>query len=303
MYVPTHRFSSRLPQLKTPGPGISPQQSWTTLSSLTNTLWGIWVMFFTHQRRIESCFFFFPLLPFPWKCQFAVSTQGRFQCGKKPVRSNMCCFWENNVVVFSSIIWYKAKLGLGPENTAVERELPGTRRGEHLYLKSSPDTANVTKCVCKSNVMYFISALFYINKKGISNFLGDFKTVAHTDIDFHPYPLSVSWPRRRTRWASLWSTVPVNLLAWYGPSPVWAPATWTAERHTAAHPSNTWASFPDPIGQSGYPSNRSTCVFNTHRLSVPLMGPGWVKESRPGSKPSPGTPEKGLDRGRKQISA
>lgn len=66
----------------------------------------------------------------------------------------------------------------------------------------------------------------------------------HTD--FHPYPLRVSWPRRRTRWASLWSRVPVNRLAWYGPSPVWLP--WTTERQTAIHPSSTRASFPDPIG-------------------------------------------------------
>lgn len=74
-------------------------------------------------------------------------------------------------------------------------------------------------------------------------------------------PLSVSWPRRRTRCTSLWSTVPVKRLAWYAPFPVSPKATWAAVRHIAAHPSSTWASFPDPIGQFGYPSNRSTSVL------------------------------------------
>lgn len=105
----------------------------------------------------------------------------------------------------------------------------------------------------------------------------------------HPYPLSVSWPRRRTRCTSLWSTVPVNRLAWYGPSPVWPQTTWTAERHTAAHPSSTWASFPDPIGRSGYPSNCSTSVLPlTLWLSGHRMDPGWAEGSRPGSRPSSG---------------
>lgn len=111
------------------------------------------------------------------------------------------------------------------------------------------------------------------------------KIVTHTDS--HPYPLSVSWPRRRTRCTSLWSTVPVNRLAWYGPSPVWPQATRTTERHTPAHPSSTCASFPDPIGRSGYPSNRSTSVLPlTLRFSVHRINPGWAEGSGPGSGPS-----------------
>lgn len=66
-------------------------------------------------------------------------------------------------------------------------------------------------------------------------------------------PLSVSWPRRRTRCTSLCSAVPVKRLAWYAPFPVCAPITWTAARHTAAHPSSTWASITGPIGHLAFP--------------------------------------------------
>ncbi len=125
----------------------------------------------------------------------------------------------------------------------------------------------------KSSLIDFSSALFFYSTliKSITNCITQWccfgicqrqsGTHTHTYTFSHPYPLRVSWPRRRTRCTSLWSTVLVNRLAWNGPSPVWAQVTWTAERHTAAPPSSTWASFPDPIGWSGYPSNRSTSVL------------------------------------------
>lgn len=111
------------------------------------------------------------------------------------------------------------------------------------------------------------------------------ETVTHIDA----YPLSVSWPRRRTRCTSLWSTLPVKRLAWYGPFPVWSQVTWSPPRHTATHPSSTWASFPDPIGRPGCPSNQISAVLPlTLWLSPHRMDPDWAARSRPGSRPSPG---------------
>lgn len=60
-------------------------------------------------------------------------------------------------------------------------------------------------------------------------------------------PLSVSWPRRRTRCTSLCSVASVKRLAWYAPVPVCELDTWTAPRNTAAHPRSTWASIMEPI--------------------------------------------------------
>lgn len=95
-----------------------------------------------------------------------------------------------------------------------------------------------------------------------------------TRTDRRPYPLSVSWPRRRTRCTSLWSTALVKRLAWYGPSPVWPQATCTTDRDIAAHPSSTWASFPDPIGRPGDPSHRrATVKWLTLRLSGHRLKP------------------------------
>lgn len=111
----------------------------------------------------------------------------------------------------------------------------------------------------------------------------------HTHTGSHAYPLSVSWPRRRTRCTSLWSSVPVKRLAWSGPFAVWPHATWTAARHTDIHPSITWASMPDPIGRSGNPSNWVTSVLPFPLwLSVQSEDPGWAGRCRPGSRPSPG---------------
>lgn len=104
-----------------------------------------------------------------------------------------------------------------------------------------------------------------------------------THADRHPYPLSVSWPRRRTRCTSLWSTAPVKRLAWYGPSPVWLQVTWTTDTDNAAHPSSTWARFPDAIGRPGYPPFQQLAVW----FSNCQINQGRAEKLRPGSGPSP----------------
>lgn len=88
-----------------------------------------------------------------------------------------------------------------------------------------------------------------------------------------PYPLSVSWPRRRTRCTSLWSTPPLKRLAWYCWSPVWP--LWTTERHSARHPS----SVPDPIGCSGCRSDRAAQV-STARCATVRSPPQWSPSRR-----------------------
>lgn len=105
-----------------------------------------------------------------------------------------------------------------------------------------------------------------------------------THADRHPYPLSVSWPRRRTRCTSLWSTAPVKRLAWYAPSPVWLQVTWTTDTDSAAHPSSTWARFPDAIGRPGYPPFQRLAVW----FSNCQINQGRAEKSGPGSGPSPG---------------
>lgn len=128
-----------------------------------------------------------------------------------------------------------------------------------------------------------------------------------THTDRHPYPLSVSWPRRRTRCTSLWSTVPVKRLAWKGAFPVSTQCTWNAARHIAAHPSSTWASFPDPIGRSGYPSKRSISVLPL-TLSDSLFTVWTQAEQRdldldPDQKSWCALQSRGLHRGRKEMKA
>lgn len=123
-----------------------------------------------------------------------------------------------------------------------------------------------------------------------------------TCSESHPYPLSVSWPRRRTRCTSLWSTVPVKRLAWNGPFPVSPKATWTIATHIATHPSSTWANFPDPIGRPGYPSNRSTLVLPL-TLSDSLFTV-WTQAEQRDLDPNQVlvcTPESGLDKGKKEM--
>lgn len=185
------------------------------------------------------------------------------------LRSNMCCFWENNVVVFSSIIWYKTSLALAQKAQQLKERCQESREEKAIYILNLLQIQLQMYWVvnAKTNLMQFSSFIllwmllqYNMNKINTAAHLG-FAKDSDTHTDSHPYPLSVSWPRRRTRCTSFWSTVLVNRLAWYDPSPVWPQTTWTAERHTAAHPSSTWASFPDPIDRSGYPSNRSTFVL------------------------------------------
>ena len=113
---------------------------------------------------------------------------------------------------------------------------------------------------------------------------------SHTHRDGGPYPLRVSWPRRLTRCTSLWSSVPVKRLAWYCPVPGVSPQhKWNDPTHMAAHPSSTWASFPDAIGPSGYPSKtqlppcylalslalRSPCGPRLRSLDLDLDQKSW----------------------------
>lgn len=120
--------------------------------------------------------------------------------------------------------------------------------------------------------------LFHINEINTKLRCCDFRFSKDRDTHTHPYPLRVSWPRRRTRCTSLWSTALVKRLAWYAPFPVSPSATRTNTR--ATHPSSTWASFPDPIGWSDYSSNRAVWLF------FHSMDPGWAEGSRPGPRPS-----------------
>lgn len=95
-------------------------------------------------------------------------------------------------------------------------------------------------------------------------------------------PLSVSCPRRRTRCASLWSTVPVKRLACTGSPTVCPPATRTAARQSVTHPSSTWASFRAAIGWSGFPSSPIySCRIGASQDQCSAYGPrlGRLKQT------------------------
>lgn len=73
-------------------------------------------------------------LPFPWKCQIGVNRLGDFSVASSLLRLNMCCFCENNVVVFSGIIWYKASLASAQRAQQLKASCQESRVGKVVYI-------------------------------------------------------------------------------------------------------------------------------------------------------------------------
>lgn len=176
----------------------------------------------------------------------------------------------------SSMLWYKASSAWAQEAQQLKDGCRESRDGETFMVW-------ILVQIQRQMLLHELWVHFSLQCHVTLYYVCDWPlTVKHTDS----HPLNVSWPRRRTRCASLWSTVPVKRLAWYGPFPVWLQATWTAPRHITTHPSRAWVSFPDPIGRL-YLHLSPSCA-DAHSVTLHFTDPDWAAGPGPGSRPNHG---------------
>lgn len=76
------------------------------------------------------------------------------------------------MVVFSSIIWYKASLASAQKAQQLKESCQESREGKsHLYFKPSPDRAtNVLSCVCKTKFNVLLLFLWILLQYNMNKF-------------------------------------------------------------------------------------------------------------------------------------